>query len=59
MQERVARRRIALAHLGTASRGAITGEGHRAGMSEQELRKTLELLKTEHRDLDAAIAALT
>jgi hypothetical protein len=28
-------------------------------MSEQELRKTLELLKTEHRDLDAAIAALT
>lgn len=28
-------------------------------MSEQDLRKTLELLKTEHRDLDAAIAALT
>lgn len=27
-------------------------------MSEQELRKRLELLKTEHRDLDAAIAAL-
>jgi hypothetical protein len=30
-----------------------------AGMTEQELRKKLELLKTEHRDLDAAIAALT
>jgi hypothetical protein len=28
-------------------------------MTEQELRKNLELLKTEHRDLDAAIAALT
>ena len=27
-------------------------------MSEQELRKRLELLKTEHRDLDAAIEAL-
>ncbi len=28
-------------------------------MTEQELRKNLELLKIEHRDLDAAIAALT
>ena len=28
-------------------------------MTEQELRKRLELLRTEHRDLDAAIAALT
>ena len=28
-------------------------------MNEQELQKRLELLKTEHRDLDAAIAALT
>lgn len=28
-------------------------------MNEQELIKKLELLKTEHRDLDAAIAALT
>ena len=27
-------------------------------VSEQELRKRLELLRTEHRDLDAAIAAL-
>jgi hypothetical protein len=30
-----------------------------AGMTEQELKKKLELLRTEHRDLDAAIAALT
>ncbi|MEP2736914.1 MAG: DUF465 domain-containing protein [Erythrobacter sp.] len=28
-------------------------------MNEQELRKMLALLKSEHRDLDAAIAALT
>lgn len=28
-------------------------------MNEQEVQKRLELLKTEHRDLDAAIAALT
>ncbi|MCC6826929.1 MAG: DUF465 domain-containing protein [Novosphingobium sp.] len=28
-------------------------------MSEDELRKRLEVLKTEHRDLDAAIDALT
>lgn len=28
-------------------------------MTEQSIRKNLELLKTEHRDLDAAIAALT
>ena len=28
-------------------------------VNEQELRKMLELLKFEHRDLDAAIAALT
>lgn len=28
-------------------------------MNEQELRKRLELLRVEHRDLDAAIAALT
>ena len=28
-------------------------------MNEQELQKKLELLRTEHRDLDAAIAALT
>jgi hypothetical protein len=28
-------------------------------MTEQELRKKLEYLKTEHRDLDAAITALS
>ena len=28
-------------------------------VSEDELRKRLEVLKTEHRDLDAAIDALT
>ena len=28
-------------------------------MNEQELKKRLELLRIEHRDLDAAIAALT
>ena len=28
-------------------------------MNEQELRKRLAILLTEHRDLDAAIAALT
>ena len=28
-------------------------------MTEEELRKRLELLKLEHRDLDAAITALT
>lgn len=28
-------------------------------MNEQELQKRLELLRTEHRDLDAAIMALT
>ena len=27
-------------------------------MSEQELRKRLEMLRSEHRDLDTAIAAL-
>ena len=29
------------------------------GMDEKELQKRLELLRTEHRDLDAAITALT
>ena len=28
-------------------------------MNEQELRKRLEILRSEHRDLDAAIAALS
>ena len=42
------------------------GEAHRVSVvvedcvvSEDELRKRLEVLKTEHRDLDAAIDALT
>jgi hypothetical protein len=30
-----------------------------AGVSEEEMRKRLEMLKIEHRDLDAAIDALT
>lgn len=42
-----------------AGRCRYTGEGTQPIMTEQELRKNLELLKTEHRDLDAAIAALT
>jgi hypothetical protein len=29
------------------------------GVNEEELKKRLELLRTEHRDLDAAIDALT
>ena len=33
--------------------------GPKKFMNEQELLKRLELLKTEHRDLDAAIAALS
>ena len=32
--------------------------GSKPLMNEQELQKRLELLKTEHRDLDAAIVAL-
>jgi hypothetical protein len=42
---------------GRQAGGEVEGSG--ANMTEQELRKNLELLKTEHRDLDAAIAALT
>jgi hypothetical protein len=30
-----------------------------AGVNEEEMRKRLEMLKVEHRDLDAAIDALT
>lgn len=50
LRERVAQRCIF---------GGVAGKGSGADMTEQELRKKLELLKTEHRDLDAAIAALT
>ena len=31
----------------------------KVGVNEQELRKRLALLRSEHRDLDVAIAALT
>ena len=34
------------------------GKGVRVTPSEDELRRRLALLRTEHRDLDAAIAAL-
>ena len=33
--------------------------GARSGVTEEELKKRLAVLKVEHRDLDAAIAALT
>lgn len=39
-------------------RGGL-GLGRDVQVNEQELRKRLELLRIEHRDLDAAIAALT
>jgi hypothetical protein len=45
--------------LGAGRHAGGKVEGSGANMTEQELRKNLELLKTEHRDLDAAIAALT
>ncbi len=33
-------------------------DGKQAGVTEEEMRKRLEVLRIEHRDLDAAIAAL-
>ena len=36
--------------------GRLSGK---VGVNEQELRKRLALLRSEHRDLDVAIAALT
>jgi hypothetical protein len=36
-----------------------TIEGRQTGLSEEEMRKRLTRLKIEHRDLDAAIDALT
>jgi hypothetical protein len=52
--------RSACDHCANASRWRVDNEKEAgADMTEQELRKKLELLKTEHRDLDAAIAALT
>ena len=44
----------------SAAAGSVRATRERqTGMTEQELRKKLELLRTEHRDLDAAISALT
>jgi len=37
---------------------ALTRRSGEIWVTEQELRKRLELLRTEHRDLDAAITAL-
>lgn len=37
--------------------GTVTGGNN--GVSEEEMRKRLELLRVEHRDLDAAIDALS
>ena len=37
---------------------SVEGEG-RARLTEEEMRKRLETLRIEHRDLDAAIDALT
>ena len=39
-------------------RGGIPRKGL-SGVDEEELRRRLALLRTEHRDLDAAIAALS
>jgi hypothetical protein len=49
------------AQMGTPTRQDIACAhqfGSKPLMNEQELQKRLELLKTEHRDLDAAILAL-
>lgn len=42
-----------------AERGAGTATGGGAQVNEEELRKRLEILKIDHRDLDAAIDALS
>ena len=41
-----------------AERG-VPGEGLGGHVNEDDMRRRLALLRTEHRDLDAAIAALT
>lgn len=38
--------------------GSGSYRGHWRAMTEDEMRKRLEILRIEHRDLDAAIAAL-
>jgi hypothetical protein len=48
--------------LKNATNGVVDealNRGPERRVNEQELRKRLELLRIEHRDLDAAIAALT
>jgi hypothetical protein len=45
--------------IGRAPRLGVSGSGWQDdGVSEEEMRKRLELLRVEHRDLDAAIDAL-
>jgi hypothetical protein len=44
-------------HESGESLARATGKGRR--VTEEELTKRLEILRTEHRDLDAAITALT
>ena len=41
------------------ARGGRNAKRRESLVNEQELRKRLETLRSEHRDLDAAIAALT
>jgi hypothetical protein len=42
-----------------SARHCAQGSGQVNGVSEEELRKRLEMLRIEHRDLDAAIEALS
>jgi hypothetical protein len=41
------------------TRGGPDNKGEIYGVTEDEMRKRLEMLRIEHRDLDAAIDALT
>ncbi len=45
--------------LRPADRAAARGAHGEQGVSEEEMRKRLEMLRIEHRDLDAAIDALS
>ena len=44
---------------GGAADGCLPPGGGGDGVNEEEMRKRLEVLRIEHRDLDAAIDALT
>ncbi len=44
--------------MGSGRRPDSSGEKGLAGVNEEELRRRLAMLRTEHRDLDAAISAL-